>query len=535
MAIYRLSVSIVSRASGGSALAAAAYRSASNLAELGAQAFDAVAAAAYRSGQNLTSEGQGAAYDYGRKSDVRHTEILLPTGAAPWLADRAALWNAVEASERRKDSQLAREILVTLPRELPEAARLELVRGFIHDQLISRGMVVDLAIHDGRARDGGRHPHAHLLLTMRHLDPTSRTGFGQKAVEWNRKELLQTWREAWAGHVNAALERGRISEAVDHRTLAAQRQEAVARGDWDKVAALDREPEPKLGRAAAALERNGQRTERGDLLREVHARNALRRDAYALVAELGDHAKAAFLQVRERTGDALAAFTQWSRERASQVLDASRDLLARLRDAIIPERSATETADAAEPTAPQPTLAAEDALDRLRRPLGPQLPDRTRPAAPVPEDSLSRLERGFQPAGHGQPTTPELPPRTKDALDRLKARLVAERQQERLQEPGSAPAGQDRVATPELPTRTRDAVDRLRARMAAERQQEKPGATSAGPSKDGTSELPARTQDALDRLRARMASQAEATPRPDPEREPPGRVRERVRDPGRGR
>jgi hypothetical protein len=533
MAIYRLSVSIVSRASGGSALAAAAYRSASNLAELGAQAFDVVAAAAYRSGQNLSSEGQGTSHDYGRKTDVRHTEILLPTGAAPWLADRATLWNAVEASERRKDSQLAREILVTLPRELPEADRLELVRGFVHDQLTSRGMVVDLAIHDGRARDGGRHPHAHLLLTMRHLDPESRTGFGQKAVEWNRKELLQTWREAWADHVNTALERGGITEQVDHRTLEAQRQEALAAGDWDQAAALDREPEPKLGRAAAALERQGHRTERGDLLREVHARNTLHRDAYALVAELGDHAKGAFLALRERTGDALTAFTQWSRERANQLLDAGRDLLARLRDAILPERSATETADAAEPTAPRPTLVAEDARDRLRRQLGPPLPDRTRPAAPVPEDSLSRLERGFQPAGQGRGDAPELPPRTRDALDRLKARMLAERQQARLQEPGSGPAGQDRAATPELPARTRDAVDRLRARLAAERPQATPGAASAGPGREGTPELPARTQDALDRLRDRMAGQGQTKPPREPD--PRGRVRERVRDPGRGR
>jgi hypothetical protein len=531
MAIYRLSVSIVSRASGGSALAAAAYRSASNLAELGAQAFDAVAAAAYRSGQNLSSEGQGTSHDYGRKTDVRHTEILLPAGADPWLADRAALWSAVEAAERRKDSQLAREILVTLPRELPEADRLELVRGFIHDQLTSRGMVVDLAIHDGRARDGGRHPHAHLLLTMRHLDPASRTGFGQKAVDWNRKELLQTWREAWAEHVNAALERGGIREQVDHRTLEAQRQEAVARGDWDQAAALDREPEPKLGRAATALERKGHRTERGDTLREVHARNALRRDAYALVAELGDHAKAAFLQVRERTGDALAAFTQWSRERSSQVLDAGRDLLARLRHAISPARSIPSTAQVVVPTAPELAPAPQDPRRSPQRQLGPERPDATRPGAPTPEDALGRLQRGFQPAGHGQPTTPELPPRTKDALDRLKARMVAERQQERLQEPGSARAGQDRAATPELPTRTRDAVDRLRARMAAERQQEKPGDTAAGPGRNGTPELPARAQDALDRLRARMAGQT--TPRRDPD--PPGRVRERIRDPGRGR
>ena len=534
MAIYRLSVSIVSRANGGSALAAAAYRSASRLAELADKAFDAVAAAAYRSGQNLTSEGQGTSHDYGRKADVRHTEILLPPGAAPWLADRAALWNAVEASEKRKDSQLAREILVTLPRELPEESRLELVRGFIQSELTSRGMVVDLAIHDGRARDGGRHPHAHLLLTMRHLDPTSRTGFGPKAVAWNRRELLQTWREAWARHVNAALERGGIADQVDHRTLAAQRQDALAQGDWNRAAALDREPEPKLGRSAAALERQGQRTERGDLLREVHARNALRRDAYALVAELGEVAKAAFLSLRERTGDALTAFTQWSRERAGHLLDAGRDLVARMRDAILPQRAAPGATEMPAPTTPQPTPAPEDALDRLRRQLGPEPQDNAAPGAPAPEDSLGRLQRDFQPDGYGNPTKPELPPKTRDALDRLKARMAAERRQERQPEPEAGSAGQG-SPTPGLPVRTQDAVDRLRARIAAERQREQPGPESAGQGREADPELPARTQDALDRLRTRMAGQSGPKQQPEGEREPPGRARERTRDPGRGR
>ena len=533
MAIYRLSVAIVSRANGGSALAAAAYRSASNLAELGAQAFDAVAAAAYRSGQNLTLEGQGTRHDYGRKGDVRHAEILLPAGAAPWLADRAALWNAVEAAERRKDSQLAREILVTLPRELPEADRLALVRGFVQDQLTRRGMVVDLALHDGRARDGGRHPHAHLLLTMRHLDPASRTGFGPKAVEWNRRELLQAWRASWAEHVNIALERGGISDQVDHRTLEAQRQDALAAGDWDKAAALDREPEPKLGRAAAALERQGRRTERGDLLREVHARNALRRDAYALVAELGDAAKAAFLELRARTGDALAAFAAWSRERATQLFDAGRSLLARLRDAILPQGQAPGTAGAMDPASAVPSPAPADALDRMRRQLGPERPDAGTMGlgAPAPQDSLSRLERGFQPEGQGT-STPELPPRTRDALDRLKTRIAAEHQKERLQTSLQDPAGQGMgKGASELPQRTQDAVDRLRARMAAERLQETPGAASIGLGREGKPELPARTRDALDRLRDRMGGQTKPPREPDP----PGRVRERVRNPGRGR
>ena len=482
MPIYRLSVSILSRSSGGSTLAAAAYRTASRLTELGQTAFDAVAAAAYRSGQSL--EGQGTTHDYGRKSDVRHSEILLPEGAAPWLADRSRLWNAVEASERRKDSQLAREILVTLPRELAPEDRLSLIRGFAQEQLTARGMVVDLAIHDGRARDGGRHPHAHLLLTMRRLDPTNKTGFGKKETAWNSRALLQTWRQAWAGHVNRALERAAIPERVDHRTLEAQRQDALARGDWDQAASLDREPEPKLGRAAAALERQGQRTERGDLLREVHARNALRREAYALVAAFGERAKAAFLELRERTGDALTAFASWARERQAVLLDTGRDLLARLRNAITPGRPAPGTA---EPTVGRP--APEAALDRLRRQLGPERSVEASPQAPAPEDSLSRLQRGFEPEGRG--SKPELPARTQDAVDRVAARLAAERRQQAGPEPD--PAGQGGTSTPELSARTKDAVARIGERLAAERRERRP------------------------------------------EPEPRGRTRERTRDPGRER
>jgi hypothetical protein len=194
---------------------------------------------------------------------------------------------------------------------------------------------------------------------MRRLDPASRTGFGQKETAWNSRALLQTWRQARAGHVNQALERAVISERVDHRTLEAQRQEALARGNWDEAAALDREP--KLGRSTAPLERQEPRTERGDLLREVHARNALRREAHALVAVFGEHAKAAFLKLRERAGAALTAFAGWAHERQAGFLGTGRDLLARLRAALTPERPVPGTT---EPTVGQP--APEAALDRRR-------------------------------------------------------------------------------------------------------------------------------------------------------------------------
>ena len=48
-----------------------------------------------------------------------HAEIMLPAHAPPEFQDRSALWNSVEQIEKAKDSQLAREIEVALPVELP--------------------------------------------------------------------------------------------------------------------------------------------------------------------------------------------------------------------------------------------------------------------------------------------------------------------------------------------------------------------------------------------------------------------------------
>ena len=78
-----------------------------------------------------------------------------------------ALWNAVEAAEKRKDARLAREIQLALPRELDREAQIALVRDFVTEQMVARGMVADFAIHDVRARDGGRQPHSHVMLTTR--------------------------------------------------------------------------------------------------------------------------------------------------------------------------------------------------------------------------------------------------------------------------------------------------------------------------------------------------------------------------------
>jgi len=227
----------------------------------------AVAAAAYRSGERLFDMGQGKYFEFD-KPDVFHTEILLPEGdsAPAWAMDRQGLWNAVERAEKRQDAQLAREIEITLPRELPRDAQIALVRSFVREHFTGRGMVADIALHEPSAADGERQPHAHVLLTLRRLDPSSPTGFARcKERDWNECEAIaravaearkrfndlgtpqakealdaaearrnvNVWRAAWADHANRALAATGSAARIDHRTLEAQ--------------GIAREPQPYLG------------------------------------------------------------------------------------------------------------------------------------------------------------------------------------------------------------------------------------------------------------------------------------------------
>ena len=115
----------------------------------------AVAAAAYRSGTKLTNEWDGMTHDYTRKGGIVHAEIMLPAHAPPEFADRSILWNSVEQIEKARDSQLAREIEAALPRELSGEQQLALVRAYVKDNFVDKGMCADFAIHD----KGTGNPH----------------------------------------------------------------------------------------------------------------------------------------------------------------------------------------------------------------------------------------------------------------------------------------------------------------------------------------------------------------------------------------
>lgn len=224
-----------------------------------------VAAAAYRSGSRLFDEEIGRTFDYAHKPNVVHSQIIAPSHAAQlsW-PDRSSLWNAVERREQRKDAQLARELVVAIPRELNERQGVALVEEFVRRTFVDQGMIADLNVHWDLAKDGKANPHAHIMLTMRRIDEPSgdHARFGPKVREWNKLPLLMQWRQAWSEHVNAHLARLHIDARIDHRSYR------------DRGIAL--EPQRHLSLATFGLERRGQASAEAQIYHQTARRNGER-------------------------------------------------------------------------------------------------------------------------------------------------------------------------------------------------------------------------------------------------------------------
>ena len=110
------------------------------------QGQSAVAGAAYQSGERLFSEYDQKTKFYNKKKELVHAEIMLPSHAPPGYADRATLWNAVEAVENQWNSQLARRIVLAFPVEVPKEQYLSMIKEFCQEQFVSKGMIADFAI-----------------------------------------------------------------------------------------------------------------------------------------------------------------------------------------------------------------------------------------------------------------------------------------------------------------------------------------------------------------------------------------------------
>jgi len=238
MAIYHLHVKVIGRKCGSSAVASAAYRSASR----------------------LRDDRLGRSHDFSAKRGVVHSEVMLPENAPEAWKDRERLWNDVETLEVRKDAQLAREVEFALPREMTERQGIELARDFVRSEFVDQGMIADLNVHWDVADVGMRKPHAHVMLTMRSVDEK---GFGPKVREWNRTEMLERWRERWAELANERLAELDIDARIDHRSLEAQ--------------GVALEPQSQIGAPAQRVESEGlEAADRAEMHREIARNNGAR-------------------------------------------------------------------------------------------------------------------------------------------------------------------------------------------------------------------------------------------------------------------
>jgi len=375
VAIYHLSLKLITRGAGRSATAAAAYRAA----------------------EHVPDERTGLVFDYSRKRGVEHTEIVLPAAmseAAAWARDRVQLWNAAETAEVRKDARVAREYEVALPHELPPPERRELVRAFAHDLAERFGSAVDLAIHAPHREGDTRNHHAHLLATTRRVTATglgAKTDIELKDADRAKKGLssgrveVTAIRERWAALVNEHLAEHGHTTRIDHRSLQAQ--------------GADREATYHKGPAVTAIERRAERSWVAERMREdvterlklAAERGRLERESNELARSIIDTSadlKSALVerqQDRGRTLDVIRRDAQlaWLASRAAQAeagpklpqtertLDLSGDLASARREAReqwIAQRdakTATPAVDAVdgqgrEPTSPKLILPDDD-------------------------------------------------------------------------------------------------------------------------------------------------------------------------------
>lgn len=262
MAIYHNTTKIISRSSGRSC----------------------VGSSAYRSGEKLHNDYDDKTHDYTRKKGIVYKDVMLPKQAKEEFKNREVLWNEVEKIEKAKNSQLAREVEVAIPKELNREEQINLVRNYVKDNFVNNGMCADVCIHD----KGDGNPHAHIMLTMRPIKKNGEWGAKSKeqkildkngniqrtksgrilskkidSTNWNTKEFLESYRKDWAKKINQELERKGIKERVDHRSYAEQ--------------GIIKEPTIHEGKTAREMEeKRGKVSDRMEINREIKRSNETR-------------------------------------------------------------------------------------------------------------------------------------------------------------------------------------------------------------------------------------------------------------------
>lgn len=245
----------------------------------------AVASAAYISGEKIKNEWDGVTHDYTKKQGVISKEIFLPDHAPEEYKDRKTLWNSVELFEKNSNAQLARNFIISLPKELSIEENKKMIEEYIQTNFVKEGMIVDLAIHD-ESREGNQNIHAHIMTIVRPINEDGTWGQkskkeyildekGEKILNkngkpktrkvelttWNDKGNVEKWRENFSELCNEYLAKNKIEKRVDHRSFKRQGIKQI--------------PTIHLGASASAMERKGIRTEKGDINREIKKQNEL--------------------------------------------------------------------------------------------------------------------------------------------------------------------------------------------------------------------------------------------------------------------
>ena len=256
----------------------------------------AVASAAYISCEKITNEWDGVTHDYHNKKGLLHSEIFLPENIPINLKDRATLWNSVELNEKASNAQLARNFIIALPKELSFEENKKLITDFIQENFVSKGMIVDLAIHD-ESNEGNNNIHAHIMTTLRPINEKGQwqakskkeyilDDYGNKILnkngkpktrkveltDWSDRGNAEKWRESFAEICNIYLERNNLEKRVDHRSFERQGIEEI--------------PTIHLGASASALERKGIETDKGNINREIKKHNSLVKAIKERISEL---------------------------------------------------------------------------------------------------------------------------------------------------------------------------------------------------------------------------------------------------------
>lgn len=239
-----------------------------------------VESAAYRAGERLEDRYYGKIADYTAKGGVICSEILAPDYVPEPFHNREYLWNAVEEIEKHPKAQLAYSFDFALQNEFSLEENITIARQFVLENFVAKGMIVDMAIHDPDKGEGIPNPHVHVMCPIRPMNEDGTWGEKQKreylfdldgnlifddyrkqkfnavpTTDWNRPEVLEQWRKAWANLVNSEFEKHGMESRIDHRSYAEQ--------------GVDLIPQIHEGPHVRNMEAKGFVTEKGELNRWI--------------------------------------------------------------------------------------------------------------------------------------------------------------------------------------------------------------------------------------------------------------------------